>query len=182
MFNYQPLNTLPLDIQADFMATLQRYVSPTANGHFFLVDARRSGAKDWQSQRITVMVLDENGFPMPNVQVAFSYSTADQYILTLDFLWTPPSPPRAFIVPTGGGGVIDQIQGSVVRAGEPGGVTVYLFEPDFSSDVITGLGQLADHTGVIVTFQLRRNGVLSIADRIAELEERVKALEGPEWK
>jgi len=178
MLNNQPLNMLPVDIQRDWFATLQRYVAPQAKGHFYLVDIRRSGSKDWQSQRITVMVIDENGFPIPNVRVAFSYSTADRYIYTPDFLWTPPSPQRAFIVPTQGDGTIDQVQGSMVKQGEPGGVMVYCLEAEYSSDAIIGLGMLSDHTGVIVTFQLRRNGVLSVADRISELEERVKGLGG----
>lgn len=177
MKNYQPTNTLPVDIQQDFLAALYRNISPQAQGHFYLVDIRRSGAKDYQSQRITVNVVDENGFPLPNVRVAFAYSTADQYILTPDFLWTPPFPPKAFVVPTGGSGQIDQIQGSVIKAGEPGGVTVYCLEPEFSSDTVSGMGMLADHVGVILTFQLRRNGVVSLRDEIEQLKARVGVLE-----
>jgi hypothetical protein len=37
---------------------------------------------------------------------------------------------------------------------------------------------LADHTGVHLTFQLRRNGVQSISDRFAAIEARLAALEG----
>jgi hypothetical protein len=36
---------------------------------------------------------------------------------------------------------------------------------------------LADHTGLHLTFQLRRNGVTPLMDRIASLEARVAALE-----
>lgn len=177
MMNYAPLNVLPTDIQQDWMAGLQRQVSQQAQGHFYLVNIRRTKPKGFEEQRVIVLVVDENGFPIPNVPVAFSYSTADQYVLTPDFLWTPPSPPRAFIVPTAGSGQIDQIQGSGVKQGEPGGITVYLFEPEYSSDVVTGLGMLADHTGLHLTFQLRRNGVTPLMDRIASLEARVAALE-----
>lgn len=177
MMNYAPLNVLPTDIQQDWMAGLQRQVSQQAQGHFYLVNIRRTKAKSFEEQRVIVLVVDENGFPIPNVPVAFSYSTADQYVLTPDFLWTPPSPPRAFIVPTAGSGQIDQIQGSGVKQGQPGGITVYLFEPEYSSDVVTGLGMLADHTGLHLTFQLRRNGVTPLMDRIASLEARVAALE-----
>jgi hypothetical protein len=159
------------------MAGLQRQVSQQAQGHFYLVNIRRTRPKGFEEQRVIALVVDENGFPMPNVRVAFSYSTADQYVVTPDFLWTPPSPPRAFIVPTAGSGQIDQIQGSGVKQGEPGGITVYLFEPEYSSDVVTGLGMLADHTGLHLTFQLRRNGVVPLMDRIASLEARVAALE-----
>jgi hypothetical protein len=177
MKNYQPLNVLPADIQQDFLATLNRYIDPDAQGHFSLVDIHRSGPNDWQSQRITVLVIDENGSPMPNVRVAFSYSTANSYVLTPDFLWNPPPPQRAFIVPTAGSGQIDQIQGSGVKQGQPGGVTVYLLEPEYSSDVVMGLGQLADHTGLVLTFQLRRNGVVSLRDELDDLKRRVSALE-----
>ncbi|MFN8455236.1 MAG: hypothetical protein U0401_11315 [Anaerolineae bacterium] len=177
MMNYQPVNALPMDIQQDWMATLQRQISPQAEGHFFLVNARRTQPKSFEEQRVIALVVDENGFPMPNVRVAFSYSTANQYVVTPDFLWTPPAPSRAFIVPTAGSGQIDQIQGSGVKKGEPGGITVYLFEPQYSSDVVTGAGMLADHTGLHLTFQLRRNGVVPLADRLANLEARVAALE-----
>lgn len=177
MQNYQPMSTLPMDIQQEWMATLQRQVSPQAQGHFYLVHVRRTRPKSFEEQRIIVLVVDENGFPMPNIRVAYSYSTADQYVLTPDFLWNPPPPARAFIVPTAGSGQIDQIQGSGVKEGQPGGVTVYLFEPEYSSDVVTGMGMLADHTGIHLTFQLRRNGVVPLMDRLESLEARVAALE-----
>jgi hypothetical protein len=177
MLNYQPMNVLPLDIQFDWMAALQRQVSPQAQGHFYLVNARRTKPKTFEDQRIIALVVDENGFPMPNVRVAFSYSTADQYVLTPDFTWSPPPPARAFIVPTAGSGQIDQIQGGGVKQGQPGGVTVYLLEPEYSSDVVTGMGMLADHTGIHLTFQLRRNGVVPLMDRLESLEARVSALE-----
>lgn len=177
MMNYQPLNVLSTDIQQDWMATLQRQVSGQAQGHFYLVNARRTKPKSFEEQRVIVLVVDENGFPMPNVPVAFSYSTADQYNLSSDFQWSPPPPNRAFIVPTAGSGQIDQIQGSSVNQGEPGGITVYLLEPEYSSDVVTGAGMLADHTGLHLTFQLRRNGVLPLMDRLANIEARLAAIE-----
>jgi hypothetical protein len=181
--NYEPLNALPIDIQNDFMAAVLP-ASPTAQGAYHLVDARRTDGRGFQGQRITVLVVDENGVAMPGVPVAFSYSTADQYLLTSDFQWTPPSPYRAFITRTQGGGQCDQIQGSVVKQGQPGGVTVYILDPAISSDVVTGAGMLADHTGLHLTYQLRRAGVTLAADRLAALEawvtafdERLKALE-----
>jgi hypothetical protein len=114
---------------------------------------------------------------MPGVPVAFSYSTADQYLLTSDFQWTPPVPHRAFIARTEGGGQIDQIQGSGVKQGQPGGVTVYILDPAHSSDVVTGAGMLADHTGLHLTYQLRRAGVTPAADRLAALEAWVTTFE-----
>jgi hypothetical protein len=50
-------------------------------------------------------------------------------------------------------------------------------EPEYSSDVVTGMGMLADHTGIHLTFQLRRNGVVPLMDRLESLEARVAALE-----
>jgi hypothetical protein len=80
-------------------------------------------------------------------------------------------------VPTQGSGQIDQIQGSVVREGEPGGVTVYVLEPEYASDYVTGAGMLPDHTGLHLTFQLRRQGVKPLTERLAEIEARLAALE-----
>lgn len=171
----QILNTLPIDIQRDWMATLDR--QPIEAGHFYLTDIQRTGARDYRSQRITVLVVDENGFPLSNVQVAFSYSTADQYYITPDFAWMPPAPPKAFIIPTQGSGQCDQIQGSPVKQGQPGGVTVYVLEPEYSSDMVRGLGMLSDHTGLVLTFQLRRAGVVSLREQLDALSNRVRVLE-----
>jgi hypothetical protein len=177
MFDYEPLTVLPQLIQRDWRAQLHR-ATPTSEGVFRLVHARPTKPQSFEEQRIIVLVVDENGFPLPNVSVAFSYSTAESFTLAQDFLWSPPPPHRAFIVPTQGSGQIDQIQGSVIKEGEPGGVTVYVFEPEYSSDYVTGAGMLADHTGLHLTFQLRRQGVKPLMDRLAEIEARLAALEG----
>jgi len=178
------MDQLPVDIQRDWMAELQK-ATPTGLGAFRLIAARRTAAHGYEAQRITVLVLDENGIALPSVDVAFSYSTAVAYYLTDDWLWNPPPPHRAFIVPTTGAGQIDQIQGSGVKQGEPGGVTVYIFEPEYSSDVVTGAGMLSDHTGLHLTYQRQRVGVKPLTDRIAALEQwitnfeaRLKTLEG----
>ncbi|GIK36547.1 MAG: hypothetical protein BroJett011_03800 [Chloroflexota bacterium] len=177
MNTYEPLNILPPNIQQDFRAGIERQVSPLAAGHFYLVAARQTKPKSFEEQRIIVLVVDENGFPMPNVRVAFAYSTApDFHLLTSDFRWVPPAQ-RAFIVPTAGSGQIDQIQGSFVNDGQPGGVTVFLFEPEYSCDVVTGAGMLHDHTGLHLTYQLRRTGVTPLLDRLANIEARLAALE-----
>lgn len=177
MNNYEPLTVLPVDIQRDWRAQLLLAI-PTPKGVFRLVNIRRTQPATFEEQRVVVLVVDENGFPLPGVKVAFAFSTASFYALTPDFLWSPPQPQRAFIVPTQGGGQIDQVQGSPVKAGEPGGVTVYILEPEYASDVVTGAGMLADHTGLHLTFQLRRAGVLPLAARLDALEARLAALEG----
>lgn len=176
MLNYEPLDILPQDIQADWMAQLNK-ATPTEKGVFRLVNIRRTRPKTFEEQRVIVLVVDENGFPMPNVSVAFSYNTADQYIIGEDFLWTPPAPQRAFVVPTQGSGQIDQVQGTPVKQGRPGGVTVYILEPQYSSDWVSGAGMLADHTGLHLTFQLRRTGVVPLMERLANIEARLDAIE-----
>lgn len=176
MNSYTPLNQLPQDIQADWGASLQK-ATPTEKGAFRLVAIRRTQPRTFEEQRVIVLVVDENGFPMPNIRVAFSYSTADQYTLTPDFLWTPPRPQRAFVVPTQGSGQIDQIQGSSVTQGQAGGITVYILEPEYASDIVAGAGQLSDHTGLHLTYQLQRAGVLPLAEWLANIEGRLGALE-----
>jgi hypothetical protein len=176
MNHYQPLNVLPPDIQMDFRTGLEK-ATPTDKGVFRLMGIRRTKPKSFEEQRVVVLVVDENGFPMPGVRVAFAYSTApDFHLLTPDFRWIPPEQ-RAFIVPTAGGGQIDQIQGSAIGEGRPGGITVFLWEPEYSCDVVTGAGMLADHTGMHLTFQLRRTGVTPLLDRLANIEARLAALE-----
>ncbi len=177
MIDYRPLNVLPQDIQRDWRAQLHK-ATPTEKGVFRLVNVRRTQSGSFEEQRVIVLVVDENGFPIPNVPVAFAFSTAKDYSLSQDFLWTPPAPQKAFIVPTQGSGQIDQIQGSPVKDGEAGGITVYLLEPEYSSDVVSGAGMLADHTGLHLTFQLQRAGIKPLAERLAEIEARLAALEG----
>lgn len=177
MTDYTPLTLLPNDIQNDFGAELFS-ATPTTAGVYRLVQARRTQGSGYQGQRITVLVVDENGQALAGVPVAFSYSTADKYTLTSDFAWQPPGPHRAFIARTAGGGEIDMVQGDVVKANEPGGMTVYILDPAFSSDVITGCGQLADHTGMYLTMQLRRANVVPLAERLSGIEARLERLEG----
>lgn len=177
MTDYMPLILLPVDIQNDFGAEVFS-ATPTKEGAYRLVDIRRTEGSGHQGQRITVLVIDENGTALPGIPIAFSFSTATQYTLTADFAWMPPTPRRAFIVRTRGSGEIDQVQGSVVKQGQPGGVAVYILDPAHSSDVVTGAGMLADHTGLHLTYQLRRAGVIPLPDRLAEIENRLAALEG----
>ncbi len=176
MIDYQQLVVIPVDIQNDFMAEVFS-ATPTSVGVYRLVSARRTEGRGYQGQRITVLVIDENGVAMPGVPVAFSYSTADKYTLTADFAWQPPTPRKAFIARTGGSGEIDQIQGDVVKDGQPGGVTVYILSPEYSSDIVAGAGMLANHDGLYLTYQLRRTGVVSLSDRLASIEARLTALE-----
>ena len=172
----EPLINLPMDIQRDWQARLGP-ATPTAQGAFRLIGIRRTKATTFEEGRVIVLVVDENGIPIPGVTVAFAYSTADPYIVGDDFQWNPPPPRKADIVSTRGSGEIEHVQGSVVEEGEPGGVTICILEPEYSSDVVTGAGMLPDHTGLSMIFQLRRTGVKPMLDRLAELEAKVAALE-----
>lgn len=177
MKTYEPLQQLPFDIVRDWRAQLLPAI-PTTGGAFRLVDARRSYG-GYEEQRVTAQVLDENGFPIPNVRVAFSFSTADSYTLPDNIAWMPPAPYKAHLTYTGGSGQADLVLGpeGVVKEGEAGGVTVYCLEPEYASDVVTGCGMLHNHVGLVLTFQLRRTGILPIAERLAAIEARLAALE-----
>lgn len=178
MKNYEPLGFVPFDIVQDFGSELFRGY-PVEAGIFRLVGVERTEASGYQGQRITVQVVDENGFPVPNVTVVFSYSTGKQFTPPVNSKWfPPPSPWRGHVVQTTGSGMIDQIQGDVIKEGQAGGVTVYIMEPQYSSDVVSGCGMLADHSGMLLTFQLLRTGVQPIGQVLADLEKRVSALEG----
>lgn len=184
MNDYTPLVVLPVDIQNDFGAevfsatpTNDTREGPGTGGCYRLVDARRTQGSGYQGQRIMVLVVDENGQAIAGVPVAFSFSTAPKYTLTADFAWQPPGPHKAFIARTDGGGSCDQIQGSPVKEGGAGGVTVYVLSPEYSSDVIVGCGMLADHTGLALIFQLRRANVIPAADRLSALEAWVTNFE-----
>jgi hypothetical protein len=148
-----PLNALSSDLQINWMAQLH-HTEPTEKGVFKLVFAERTGGRSYLGQRVSVLVVNEHNIPMPLVPVAFSYSTAEPYLLTEDFKWTPPSPQKAFIEKTLGGGMVDMVQGSPVKKGEPGGMTVYVLEPEYSSEVVTGCGMLSNHDGMFLVFKL----------------------------
>ena len=177
MLNLEPLKVLPLEFQRDWRAELHPAASNEA-GSFRLVGIRKTRPKSFEELKIIVLVVDENGFPIPGVKVAFAYSTAAQYLVGPEFSWIPPRPFRADIFPTEGSGQIEHVQGSVVKPGEPGGITVYVCEPEYSSDYVTGAGALGDHTGMHLTFQLRRAGVVPLNERLSHIEARLDALKG----
>jgi len=176
--SYEPLTVLPQNIQFDFLAQLHQAYA-TEGGLFNLVEAKTTPGQSSLGQRINVLVLDENNQPIPGAQVAFAFDTAPRFTLTTDFQWVPPYPHQAVVVATNGGGQCDLVLGAegVIKSGEPGGVTVYLLEPEYASDAISGCGMLADHTGMFLTFQLRREGVLPLEERLATMEERIATLE-----
>lgn len=180
--NLKPLVMLPQDFQKNWLAQLHSVSDSDeerCEGAFRLVKIRRTKPKTYEERRIVVLVVDENGFPIPSVMVAFAYSTAHPYILADDenWQWNPPAPHRADIWPTHGSGEIDEVQGGGIIEGQPGGMTVYIFDPKYPSDYVTGCGMLADHTGMHLTFQLRRKGVKSIITQLSEINDKLTGLQ-----
>lgn len=177
--NLKPLTVLPVEIQRDFQGIELHRGYETEAGIFRLVGIRRTAGMSAEGQRIKALVIDENNFPVSNVTMAFSFSTAIPFVLTPDYLWMPPYPHRAVLTRTDGGGETDLVLGAegVIKDGERGGVTVYALEPNLASDAISGAGMLADHSGLHLTFQLRRTGVLPFAEWLSRMEERVARLE-----
>lgn len=180
MINLTPITMIPPEIQQDWMSALQK-ATPAPAGMFQVTDIKKTNPAGWQSQRVIVQVVDEEGRPLPAVRVAFSYSTAkaiqwQEMYPEAEWKWAPP-PMSAVVVETEGSGMIDFIQGSAVKPGQPGGMTVYILEPEYSSDIVTGAGMLADHTGLMITFKLSRSGYVDMTTRINNLEERVRQLE-----
>jgi len=171
---------LPADIVRDWRAQL--WHTPDTGkfkgckGEYRLVSIERLKAGGYQELRIIVKVIDETERLLDDVLVAFSYSTAQQFVIDDQFKWTPPQPWRADLVPTMAGRA-EHIQGSVVKEGEPGGVTVYVLDQDYASDFVTGMGALADHTGIMLTFQRFNPSFVPLEDRVALLEHQVSALE-----
>jgi len=147
------MDGLPNEFQQEWMAQLSK-PAPTEKGKFNLILVERTDGSSYLGQRITVLVINENNIPMPLVKVAFSFSTAPQYLLTENFKWVPPAPQKAVIIKTSGGGQVDMVQGSGINKGEPGGMTVYVLEPEYSSDVVSGCGMLANHDGMYLIFKL----------------------------
>lgn len=179
MLNLEPLGLVfAPEYQKGWGLQLVRNVAQQAEGHIYLVGVRPTKPGTFEEKMIKVLMINENGFPIPGVPIAFSFSTADQYTIDDSFLWVPPFPQRAFIVATEGSGQIEQIQGSAVKEGQQGGVSVFALEPRYSSDVVVGAGMLGNHTGLHLTFKLQRNGVVSFADRLSNIEQRLDRLEG----
>jgi hypothetical protein len=166
----EALTVLPHEIQRKWRAILHRFPDSRPDGVFRLVEIRPTGPGTWQELKIIVLVLDQEGQPIPGVKVAFSFSTAGGYIIDQDFTWTPPSPQRALVEPTQGSGEIDCVQGSVINEGEPGGMTVYCLDPEFPSDHVAGCGALRDHTGLYLIFQLQIPGHKTVQERLDKIE------------
>ena len=114
------LNVLPTDFQVNWQAELHVSTEPSA---YHLVQIRRTAPQSFEELRLIVSVIDENEHPIPNLKVAFSYSTAKRFLVDESWVWYPPHPWNADIFSTDGGGTIEHIQGSTVKEGEPGGIT-----------------------------------------------------------
>lgn len=175
----KPLQSIPAVVFNMFPGLELHPAEPTQGGMFHLIDVRPTEGASFEGQRLKALVVDENGFPIPNVQVAWSFSTAPLLYIDSNFQWFPPFPRKAVVTRTSGGGETDLVLGAegIIKQGEQGGVSVFVCEPNYSSVVVRGAGMTKAHGGLHFTFQLRRQGVMPLADRIASIEARLKALE-----
>lgn len=171
-----PMVVPPQDIQRDWMLSLQH---PSGyRSTFVVLDIRRTEPGSSEEQRIIARVVDEAGRPLADVDVVFAFSTGQQIIFPPTMQWAPPAPHNGGVVKTDLGGTCDFIQGSAVKPGQPGGMTVYCLDPNYPSVVVQGAGMLANHEGLCITFQLRRDGytVGDLAQRVSLLEDAVRQL------
>jgi hypothetical protein len=173
-----PLEFLPIEIQARWHASLYSAPPDPEVGAYKLLQIEPTEPKGYMGQRITVLVLDENERPIPNVEVVFAYDTGKQIFQEGIWKWVPPSEGRkGDVVPTRGDGMAEHIQGSVVKDDEPGGITLWIKDPDRPCDYMRGLGMLYDHTGLYVVYQRQDAGVVSDNERLTNLELNQQALE-----
>jgi hypothetical protein len=184
----EPLKTLPEVIQMKWHAQLHQGDDDPRVGIYNLVDIEPA---PHPGQQIEVLVLDENERPIPNIDVVFSYDTGNFIILEGEWYWTPPSARRGDVVRTGGDGTAVHTQGSVVKDDEPGGITVWIKDPQRACDWVTGLGMLSDHTGIRMIYKrkdvgvesdraaliLLRHYVLRVEQQVHLLKKRVELLE-----
>ena len=181
MQTYKPLNLMPTAFQTALGAGLEPH--PGLNfdqeeiGVWRLVDIDWTRAKGHQEGRIIVQTLNEDGFVMPNVPVVFSWDTlaSPPLIVTPDYQWRPPIRRHIYERETEGSGQIELILGAegIVQEGGVGGVSLFINMPEYASDYLTGLGMKPDHTSLLIKMQLRRPGVVSLADEVANLRHDV---------
>lgn len=175
---------IPIDLINDFGVWIDQ-AEPTDLGANHVIDIRRSEAGH-DDRRIVVYLIDENGMARSGVPIVFYWDTIkDTYQLTSDvkWLWNPQErnlPRKGLLTRTDGSGKAELILGpeGVVKAGESGGVTCYPLEPEYSPDIVHGLGMMPNHQGLRVTYQLQRVGVLPLDERLEAIEARLAALEG----
>lgn len=173
------MNILPEIFSRDWRAFLHKGAEiPSTKGIYKLKDIKPTPGGGYMSQRIIVLVLDENGFPIPGVEVAFNYSTGKPIILRGDWKWSPLiGSITGDVVTTRGSGEVEHIQGSAVKEGEAGGVTVWIKDPERNCDIVSGLGMLADHTGVYMTYQRKDRGVLGFEERLEKIETLIAKMD-----
>lgn len=151
--DYSALKSLPMDIKQDWHASLV-HGEVASDGIFKLIHAERTDGASSLGQRVSVLVVDKDNHPIPLVKIAYAFDTANFFVVDDNFEWTPPQPQKAFFDKTNGGGESNMIQGSGVKEGQPGGITVYVYEPTYGTDIVFGAGMLSDHTGLYLVFKL----------------------------
>ncbi len=180
------LRFLPMEVQQKWHGALFSAPMDEEVGNWRLVSVRKTNPVGYQGGKVIVQLLDENERAIPNVDVVFAYDTGKRVYLQLgiddevvpEWRWGPPAIGlRGDVVTTGGDGMAEHVQGGVVKDDEPGGITVWIKDPQRPGDYVTGMGMLHDHTGILLTFQKQDVGVVSDAERMASIEANMKVLE-----
>lgn len=169
------IDKLPQEM-SECLMVLDNSIPTTEAGKFWLEDIKWDYSGD-SELAVTVVVVDENNIPMHSVPVGFFFDTGTPMPVH-NLNWNTGLLPKGTMDTTYGGVPAQLILGAdgVIKKGEPGGVSVAVMHPDFSSVVLKGAGMKADHTGMIITFKLQRAGVQSYEERITQLEAQVAEL------
>ena len=128
-----------------------------------------------------VQVIDEDGLPLAGVGVIFGYSSGP--------LVAPK--PRVNYWSQGPRALNGNFQrtdpaGCAKHTYGQGGETIWIWDVDrdgvlkFSSDIVQNCNWVParfNHTGVKLTFQRRKAGVVPLKQRLADIEQRLAALE-----
>jgi len=120
--------------------------------HWGAVEFRKTTPQGGDSQKVNVILLDENEHPIPLHQVAFTWDTGPEIVYGEDWnIWMPQYPWQG-VAPMAPLGHVELVLGAdgVVEPGKRGGIGLHVFDPNVPSVEITGLGMTGDHVGVWV--------------------------------
>lgn len=173
-YDHQALLGLPVEMDP-WGATLE-LGQPTESGQYVLVGCEPADIESHHQ----VLVIDEDGRPLGGVGVLFAFSTG------------PAVAPRPRVnYWTGAPRILNGNYQRTNLAGEArhtfgeGGETIWVWDVrsetlELSSDVVFDcrwIPERFNHTGLKLTFQRRRKGIVPIKRRLADIEDRLTKLE-----
>jgi hypothetical protein len=148
---------------------------PSEFGQYGVVDIRPAGIE----MHHQVEVVDENGFPLANIWVIFGFPAGGPDInlgVRQNYWIGSPAVLK-------GNAQMTPISGCVQHTFQQGGEHIWIWDIDEEGDlklpspIVTNCSWqrtpvgVFEHTGVKITFQRRLQGVVSIWQRVAELEK-----------